>query len=77
MTPGGVMPVAAPAALVWSERARADVDEALARYPVKRSAVLPVLWIAQREWGWLSTAALRLVSESIGLAEAEVFGTRH
>jgi NADH-quinone oxidoreductase E subunit len=71
---GGVMPVDAPATLVWSERARKDVDEAIARYPVQRSAVLPVLWIAQREWGWLSTAALRLVAESVGLAEAEVFG---
>jgi len=70
-----VMPVAGgPATLAWPEKAKADVAEALARYPVKRSAVLPVLWIAQREWGWLSTAALRLVAESVGLPESEVFG---
>jgi len=70
-----VMPVAAgPATLAWSEKAKAEVAEALARYPVPRSAVLPVLWIAQREWGWLPTAALRLVADSVGLPESEVFG---
>ena len=74
MSHGTVMPVAGPALLAWSEKAKTEVAEALARYPVKRSAVMPVLWIAQREWGWLSTAALRLVAESVGLPESEVFG---
>ena len=74
MSHGTVMPVEGPATLAWSENARAEVAEALSRYPVKRSAVLPVLWIAQREWGWLPSAALRLVAESIGLPESEVFG---
>jgi len=75
MSHGLVSPtVAGPATLVWSEKAKAEVAEALARYPVARSAVLPVLWIAQREWGWLPTAALKLVADSVGLPESEVFG---
>lgn len=74
MSHGTTMPVEGPATLEWSAKAKSDVAEALSRYPVKRSAVLPVLWIAQREWGWLSTAALRLVADSIGLPESEVFG---
>jgi len=74
MSHGTVMPVEGPATLAWSEKARAEVADALSRYPVKRSAVLPVLWIAQREWGWLPPAALRLVAESVGLPESEVFG---
>src|SRR5437762_14040374 len=74
MSHAPVMPGAGPATLAWSEKAKAEVAEALARYPVKRSAVLPVLWIAQREWGWISTAALRLVADAVGLPESEVFG---
>ena len=76
MSHGTVMPTvpAGPASLAWSEKAKAEVAEALSRYPVKRSAVLPVLWIAQREWGWLPSAALRLVADSVGLPESEVFG---
>ena len=74
MTHGTVMPTEGPATLAWSVQASADVAEALSRYPVKRSAVMPVLWIAQREWGWLPPAAMRLVAESVGLPESEVFG---
>ena len=75
MSHGLVSPgVAGPATLAWTDKAKAEVAEALARYPVARSAVLPVLWIAQREWGWLPTAALKLVADSVGLPESEVFG---
>jgi NADH-quinone oxidoreductase E subunit len=69
-----IMPVEPPPALEWPESARREIDEALARYPNKRSAVLPVLWIAQRQWGWVSPAAMRLVSAAVELPETEVFG---
>lgn len=74
MSHGTVMPVDGPAMLEWSEKSKAEVADVLSRYPVKRSAVMPVLWIAQRDWGWLSPAALRLVAGSVGLPESEVFG---
>ena len=35
-------------ALEWPAARRAEVEQALARYPARRSAILPVLWIAQR-----------------------------
>lgn len=69
MSHGVVMPVDAPASLAWSEKAKTEVADILSRYPVKRSAVLPLLWLAQREWGWLPSAAMRLVAEAIGLAD--------
>ena len=40
-------------ALEWPAARAAEVEQSLARYPNQRSAILPVLWIAQREWGWL------------------------
>jgi NADH-quinone oxidoreductase subunit E len=60
--------------LEFSAAARAEVEAALARYPNKRSAVLPVLWVAQRQWGWISPAAMRLVARTVELPEPEVFG---
>ena len=35
---------------------------------------MPVLWAAQRQWGWISPLALKLVSATVGLPEPEVFG---
>ncbi len=58
----------------WPAALLPRVEEALARYPNKRSAALPVMWIAQRHWGWLAPAALRLVARTLELPEPEVFG---
>ncbi len=58
----------------WPEELRPRVEEALGHYPNRRSAVLPVLWIAQRHWGWLSPDVLRLVASTVELPEPEVFG---
>lgn len=50
------------------------VAEALAHYPNRRSAILPVLWVMQREHGWISPAHLRLAAKLVELPEPEVFG---
>ena len=69
---GTLLSVEAPVA--WPAAARAQIAELLTHYPNTRSAILPVMWIAQREWGWLSPAVLRLVANTVGLSETEVFG---
>lgn len=74
MSHAPVMPVEAPATLEWPENVKAEVAEAISHYPVQRSAVLPLLWIAQRTWGWVPPAALRLVARTLELSEPEVFG---
>ena len=51
-----------------------QVEELLSHYPVKRSAVLPVLWVIQREHGWLSPSGLKLAARLVELPEPEVFG---
>ncbi len=58
----------------WPEALRPKVEEALAHYPNRRSAVMPLMWIAQRQWGWLAPETLRLVARTTGLPETEVFG---
>lgn len=52
-----------------------DIDEIRARYPARRSALLPALYIAQREFGWLSQEAMECVAKSLNLSEAVVRGT--
>jgi len=69
-----VVPVESPPRIEWPDSCKAAVQEALGRYPNARSAVLPVLWVAQRHWGWVSPPALRLVAATVGLPEPEVFG---
>ncbi len=37
-----------------AEKYRERIDQAFAKYPDKRSAVMPLLYIAQEEYGWIS-----------------------
>lgn len=57
-------PVAQPTAeLRFSEQAIAELDEIVSHYPEKRAAMLPALWIAQREYGgYLTPEALKEVA---------------
>lgn len=50
----------------FSAEGRAELERAFTRYPVKRAAVLPALWIAQREFGWISSETIAYVA---GLCE--------
>lgn len=42
------------------------------RYPVRRAALLPALWLAQREFGWISTDAMVAVSDLVGCSPIQV-----
>ena len=69
-----VMPTEPAAPQAWPAALEPKVAEALSHYPNKRSAVLPMLWLAQNQWGWLSPGALALVARTVELPEPEVFG---
>ena len=43
-----------------------------ARYPVARSAVMPALYIAQQEEGYITQEALQAVAEAIGMTVDDV-----
>jgi len=47
----------------------------IALYPRPRSALIPVLHIAQEQDGWLTEDAMEHVAELVGVTPAEVFGT--
>ncbi len=44
-----------------SEQAKQRMCDLAARYPVARSAVMPALYIAQQEEGYITQAALQAV----------------
>lgn len=50
-----------------------QIDTILARYAQKRSAVLPLLFVAQDEYGYLTDVAIREVAEIIGMPATDVF----
>ena len=63
-----------PARPAFSAEALREYEAILARYPSKRAAMLPVLWLAQREFGWLSTEVMEYVAGLLGFPLAWVSG---
>jgi NADH-quinone oxidoreductase subunit E len=47
-----------------------QIQKAAARYPQRRSAVMPALRMAQERYGWLSPVALREVADALDLTPA-------
>jgi NADH-quinone oxidoreductase subunit E len=59
----------------FSATAQAEIDELRKRYPTAEAALIPVLHIAQREWGgWLPDEAVAAVARELGLPAAKVYG---
>ena len=59
-------------AVEFSPAAKAKFDRILPRYPIKRAAIMPTLWLAQEEFGWLSHDVLAYVAGLLELSPAFV-----
>jgi NADH-quinone oxidoreductase E subunit len=59
---------------VFTGPSRAELDELLTHYPTKMAALLPALWIVQREHGWVSEPGMAEVAAVLGLTPAYVKG---
>ena len=49
-----------------------EIEAILTKYPDKRSAVLPVMYLAQEHYGYMSKEAMRDVAEVLNLDPTEV-----
>jgi NADH-quinone oxidoreductase subunit E len=49
--------------------------EIIARYPRSRSALIPLLHVAQEQDGWVTEEAMEHIAELLSLTPAEVLGT--
>jgi len=54
--------------------ALARIEKILTRYPTKQAALLPVLWVAQETWGWISKEAAEEVARILEVPAAHVDG---
>jgi NADH-quinone oxidoreductase subunit E len=57
---------------VWSEETQVRAKEIISRYPEKRSAVMPLLYLAMAEDGYLTDEGMEEVSRWVGITPAQV-----
>ena len=62
------------ARVVFDPSMEARIAELLTRYPSRRAALLPVLWLCQERYGWISAGVIEAVAARLGESPAFVEG---
>ena len=63
-----------PSSFAFSPETRKTVDWWIAKYPEDRrqSAVIPILWLVQKQEGWVPEPAIRAIADLLGMAVIRV-----
>lgn len=59
---------------MFNEAVMKEIEEIRTKYPNSRAALLPALYVAQREFGWLSPEAYEAVADLLGVPKATARG---
>ena len=57
------------------EKYGTEIEQILSRYPVKRSALIPLLYLAQQDEGFVSEAAMKEIAGLLRLTPPQVYET--
>lgn len=60
--------------IIFNEEELKEVEHHKAKYPDQKSAIMPVLWMAQKKWGWLSKEVMEYVGKLLNLPYSHVYG---
>lgn len=61
--------------LEFSDQAEERFTELRSRYPTNKAALLPVLMLAQEEFGWVSVEVMDYVADRLDLEHSQVYST--
>ena len=61
--------------VMLKEKYQREIDDIISRYPVKRSALIPLLYLAQRDEGFISEAAMKEIAGLLRLTPPQVYET--
>jgi NADH-quinone oxidoreductase E subunit len=69
-----VAPEAEVAQVEFDAALEEEIKGILKRYPTKQAALLPLLWLCQDRWSWISTGIMKAIADRLELAPAYVEG---
>jgi NADH-quinone oxidoreductase E subunit len=58
---------------VFSTEVEAEIDNHLSKYPVKRSAILPLMFVVQRERGYLDPPGVSYLAKRLGVRITDIW----
>ncbi len=61
--------------MTFTEKYKDEITEILSRYPVKRSALIPLLYVAQRDQGYVAESTMQEIAHLLRLTPPQVYET--
>ena len=61
-------------AIEFSQEELQKIEEIKKRYPEQKAAIMPVLWMAQKKFGWISDEVKQYVADLLNLPYSHVHG---
>jgi len=61
-------------AVSFDEQMQQHLAKVCAKYPTKQAALLPVLWLCQDRWGWISDGMITAIADHLELSPAYIEG---
>jgi len=58
----------------FDEHELAELQVIQSRYPKKESAIMPVLWFAQKKFGWISNEVIKYIAQLLEVSPSKVEG---
>jgi len=58
----------------FSQAELQKIEEIKKRYPEQKAAIMPVMWMAQKKFGWISDEVKQYIAELLDLSYAHVHG---
>lgn len=58
----------------FDKKMESEIKKILACYPDKDAALLPVLWLCQERWGWISPGIMCAIGDRLELSPAYIEG---
>lgn len=59
---------------MFSQKYLDQIELLKPKYPTLKALTLPVLWMAQEQFGWISPATMKYVADLLGLPVSHVYG---
>jgi len=72
--PQRVAPPDEVAEVRFDDAMEAKIRDLLSRYPTAQAALLPVLWLCQERWGWISPGITHAIAARLDLSPAFIEG---
>jgi len=61
-------------AIEFNESAKKELAKLISRYPSRQAALLPALYLAQREFGWVSDEVISYLAKVMELPKSRIYG---